>query len=276
MSVQITYKHSFNSGDLITLLPAIKNLYQKTGRKALIYQRLNLPADYSHNDNHPVTHDGRKVCMTFEMFKKLRPLIIDQEYVEDFRVWAGAKVLFDLDLTRMDSTMPLPGGDIHYWPTLIFPQLEPLVNDPWLSVEKNTEWKERIIINRTERYQNPYIDFYFLKEHLNSLSFVGTEREHQLFCDQFGLYIPHHSFDSFKELASAINGCKLFIGNQSMCWHIADALKVNRILEVCHLFPNTFPTGENGKAFIKQGSFELYFNQFIKNESITNNYNDRG
>lgn len=49
----LTYKHSFNSGDLLTMMPGMQKIYQETGQKAIILQRLNLPADYGHNIPHP-------------------------------------------------------------------------------------------------------------------------------------------------------------------------------------------------------------------------------
>lgn len=264
MAEPIKYRHSFNAGDLITVLPGMKNLFKQTGRKALIYQRLGLPADYSHDDNHPVTKDGRKVCMNGEVFFKLKPLIESQDYVEKFEIWEGQPVDFDYDLTRREAMMPLPGGDIHYWPTLIFPQLEPILNEPWLYAGFDNKYSNKVIINRTERYQNPYISYFFLKDNPDNLLFVGTSQEHKLFCDQWKIDIPHEQFSNINDLATAISSCKLFIGNQSLCWHIADAMKVNRILELCIMFPNTFPTGEGGCTFVKQEAFEYYYNKFLK------------
>lgn len=295
----ITFKHSFNSGDLITVLPGIKHLYEKTGQKAIIYQRLDLPADYGHNDTHPVrSEDGRQVCMNRSMFDMMRPLIEAQEYVERFEIWEGQEVAFDYDLTRQDSRMPLPGGSIHKWPSLIFPQLECDLDKPWIQVRNpekyqrpdgmleagcisigNGKWTEnvcnetypigQIVINRTARYRNPYISYYFLKEYTNRIVFVGTKHECDSFCKEWGLgcdswnYIYRLSVNDFYKVAQAIKGCKLFIGNQSFAWHLADSMKVPRILEVCTAYPNTFPTGPNGYSFVTQGALEYFFNQLL-------------
>lgn len=262
----LTFKHSFNSGDLISILPGIKHLYEVAGQKAIIYQRLNLPADYSHSDNHPIKDDnGRQVCMNEEMFSMMKPLVEAQEYVEKFEIWNGEKVDFDFDMTRWDSRMPLPGGDLHYWPTLIFPQLLPKVDEPWINVPPYMNTGKFILINRTERYQNPYIDFHFLKKYNSGLfAFIGTDEERNIFCKQWDIDIPHVIAESFYVLAMGIRSCRFFIGNQSLCWHLADAMKVPRILEVCTQYPNTFPTGEDGYAFISQVSLEFYFEKLSK------------
>lgn len=264
----ITFKHSFNSGDAITILPGIKSVYQQTGKKAIIYQRLDLPADYSHNDNHPIkSADGRMVCMNRAMFDMLKPLIEAQEYIERFEVWNGEKVDFDFDLTRQNSQMPLPGGNIFYWPTLIFPQLVPDFSEKWINTPPDHEerylWKDYIIVNRTERYRNPYINYSFLKPHEKKIAFVGTGREHDDFCKSFDLNIIKLPARNFLYLAIFIDNCRFFMGNQSLCYHIAEATNTKRILEICTQFPNTFPTSKDGYPFIAQEAVEYFFNKLL-------------
>lgn len=259
----VIYRHSFNSGDLITILPGMKKIYHETGKKAIIFQRIGLPANYGHNDNHPILSDeGRMVCMNEKMFNMLKPLIEAQEYVERFEVWQGEQIDVDYDLTRQNSVMPLPNGPIHGWASLIFPQLEGDLTEPWIKVN-DVEKHSAIVINRTERYQNPYISYFFLKDYEGQITFVGTQRERDLFCKDYNFDLPLIQVDNFYELAKYIAGCKFFIGNQSMCFHLSDSMKVPRILEVCSTFPNTFPTGKNGYAFLMQQNLEFYFHQLL-------------
>lgn len=282
----ITAKHSFNSGDCITILPGLKHLYKETGKKVRLYQRLDLPADYGHNDAHPIKDaNGRMVCMNRSMFDMMKPLIEAQEYIESFQIWEGQPVLFDYDLTRQNSQMPLPGGSIHKWPSLIFPQLECDVNNEWLHVPipENTKQSifikvngvkmltlvdDFIIINRTSRYNNPYISYFFLKEHQDNILFTGTESECHKFNNDFNLNLPYLLIDDFYKLAIAIKRCRFFIGVQSLCWHLSDAMKVPRILEVCVQYPNTFPTSSNGYSFISQGALEFFFNKLLKETNV--------
>jgi len=261
----ITYRHSFNSGDLLTVLPGIKTQYKKTGKRAIISQRLNLVANYGHNDTHPVKDSsGASVCMNKSMFDMLKPLIDAQEYVERFEIWEGQEFEVDYDLTRHDARMPLPGGNIYYWPTLIYPQLAPDLSEPWLDVPL-TSIGNRIIINRTERYLNPYIDYFFLKKYPSEMfAFAGTENEHKIFCNQWGVKITRLDATDFRILAMAIKSCRFFIGNQSFLFHAAQGLDVPRILELCTAYPNTFPSNTNGHAFVSQNSLELYFNKLLK------------
>ena len=267
MAEFITARHSYNAGDLITILPGLRHYYKETGKKTLIYQRLNLPAFYYEGATHPIQHEGQNVCMNEKMFNDMFALISAQEYIEGFKVWQGEEFQLDFDLSRDRKFVPMPYGDIHHWPWFTMPQLACNLSEPWLFVleppELKKEHKDLIIINRTARYQNPYISYHFLKEvDSKNLMFIGTEEERLDFNKRWGLRA--FGFGGLRDLwkvAMAIKSCKLFIGNQSLCWHIANAMQVPRILEVCPQFPNTLPTGKNGYAFIYQEALQYYFNK---------------
>lgn len=260
----IKFKHSYNAGDLIASLPGIKHFCEQTQAKAIIYQRIGLRADYDHNKKHPtVDESGQQVSMNKSMFERLKPLIEYQDYVQEFAEWKGEKVDCDFDFTRFDKRMPLQLGPIHRWPFLVFPQLECEIRSKWLEVQPY-ENNNKIIVNRTFRYNNVYTDYFFLKEFQSDICFVGTNDERNKFCKDFNLDLPLWYVDDFLELARVIAGCRFFLGNQSMCWHIAEALGVRRILEVDPEFPNTFPILKNGYSFVAQASLEYRFNELIK------------
>ncbi len=259
----ITIKHSFNLGDAITLLPYFKDIYERTGKKTEFYQRLNLPAFYAHDYSHPTQHEGYAVSLNEKMWQMLTPLLESQEYISKCQIWKGEKVDYDFDETRQASYIPMPNSDIHWWNTFTFPKLTADLSNEWLSVPKETQYKDTIIVNRTERYLNPYITYFFLKPYQDNLIFAGTQQERDKFCKEWDLDIPLLYVPDFYQLAIIINSCKFFIGVQSFCWHLANAMGVNRILEVCTSFPNTLPTTKNGFAFLKQQGIEYYFNKLI-------------
>ena len=81
----LKYKTSSPAGDLISFLAGVKKVWEDTGRKAIIYQRLNMPGVATPTSIHPFKNDeGDEVCMNEYMFDKLRPLLLSQEYIEDF------------------------------------------------------------------------------------------------------------------------------------------------------------------------------------------------
>lgn len=264
----IRVKHSFNAGDLITILPGMQNLYKTKGIKFIIYQRLGLKAYYYEGATSPIVNDDNEmVCMNEDMFQRLHPLIALQEYIESFEIWAGQEYDWDIDLSRDSKWIPMPSGHIHHWAWALCPELSCDLSVKWVHVEPElTICADKIIVNRTHRYNNPYITYFFLKEHQDKIAFAGTKDEHEKFCSDFNLNIPLILTHNFLVLAQHIQSCKGFIGCQSFLWHLADAMKVLRILELCPVFPNTFPTGSGGHGFYHQKSLEFYFKQLLDEE----------
>lgn len=272
---QIKVKHSFNSGDLITVLPGLQHLYKTTNRKTIIYQVLDFPAYYYDGAQHPVKDEtGQQVCMNKSMFEMMKPLLEAQDYIESFEVWQGEQVDINFDATRDSRAIPMPNGDIHFWPFFVAPDLQCDLSEEWIRtmfgyysgveiiMEKSKYEIDGIVINRTSRYTNPYISYHFLKKY--SVHFIGTKDEYEDFCSSYKVVNAIFlKCDNLLDAARFIKHSKLFIGNQSLCWHLADAMKVPRLLEVCSVFPNTFPTGANGYAFLKQECLEFYVDKIL-------------
>ena len=68
----------------------------------------------------------------------------------------------------------------------------------------------------------------------------------------------------FLELASIIRSSKLFIGNLSFGFAIAEALKVPRLLESAPNFPLVYPNGNYGYDFYFQVHFEELVEKLYK------------
>jgi hypothetical protein len=205
--------------------------------------------------------------MNEQMFYMLKPLIEWQPYIESFNIWKGEEVDLNYDLTRDSKSIPMPAGTVHAWYEAVFPQTSTDLSMRWIEVESNSivaeKYKNKVLINRSQRYQNPYNTFYFLKKYESQLLFSGTETEHQNFCSTWNLEIEHLKVDNFYQLAQVIKWCKFGIFNQSLNFHIADAMKTPRVLELCAAFPNTFITGANGYQFYRQAALEFYVDKLI-------------
>ncbi len=65
-------------------------------------------------------------------------------------------------------------------------------------------------------------------------------------------------------MASLIAGAKLFIGNQSFPFSVAEGLKANRLLEVSANCPDVSVNGENGHEFYFQEHFESLVKRLYK------------
>jgi hypothetical protein len=268
MSNVITFRVYGNLGDTIYCLAGMRAVCDKLNATAILYTALDIPADYYDGAKHETTDKtGRQVMMSEYTFNMIKPLVVAQDFIEDYRIWKGEKVT--VDLTRMHREfVNMPNGNIAHWCAYLFPDMWADLSKPWLDVpyseEIDRDFASKILINRTARYNNPHISFWFLKEYQDKLLFVGTEKECQDFNEKWELKIPYLQAYSFLHLAQAIWSCKFFVGGQSFTFSIAEALKVPRILEVCEFAQNVHPQGVGGYDYLYQGGLEYYFNQLIK------------
>jgi len=117
--------------------------------------------------------------------------------------------------------------------------------EPWMKVVPNKDFNGKIIVARSPRYQNRRFPFKKIVEHYgHRLIFVGIPDEHAAFCSDFGL-IPHLQVKDFLELAKAIAGASLFIGNQSSPQAVAMAIGATIIQETCDYQPDCIFNREN-------------------------------
>jgi ADP-heptose:LPS heptosyltransferase len=121
-------------------------------------------------------------------------------------------------------------------------------------VAPDTDFADTIVIARSSRYRSPKISYRFLK-YYPKLVFVGLPDEYEDFRQQVPEAV-YHPVNNFLELARIIAGSRLFIGNQSFPFALAESLKVRRVLEVFYQSPNVMTEGPNGYAFCYQPQFE--------------------
>ena len=80
----IRYKTSSPAGDLLSILPGIRQMYRDTKSKAIIYQRLDMVGGSYEGAQHPFGNEfGEPVCFTQYMFGMMKPLLMAQEYIEE-------------------------------------------------------------------------------------------------------------------------------------------------------------------------------------------------
>ncbi len=242
------FSHSGNSGDIIYALPTLKRIFELTGIAPHLFLRLDQPMDMSVIHTHPLG----TVMLNQKMADLLLPLLRDQPYLAGASVWKDELVHVDLDLFRV-APIPRDQSNIGRWCGYIT-GISPELWKKWLEVVPDTRYAEHILLARSERYRNTSIDHAFLSRYRQIL-FVGVESEYR----DMQQRIPGLQWlqvADFKELAGAIAGCKLFIGNQSFPFSLAEALKVPRILESHYHVTNVIPEGENGHSFFFQGHLE--------------------
>ncbi len=118
-----------------------------------------------------------------------------------------------------------------------------------------------IIINRTLNYHDKEeIDWQLLKPYKDRCIFIGFLWEFERF-DRYEMDIEFYRVRDALEVAQIIKGSKIFVGNQSLCFSIAEALKHPRCLEVCYEFNNCQPPKDTeGYTYLNQELLERYLN----------------
>jgi hypothetical protein len=240
--------HSGNAGDVIYALPTIKKIYEVTGISINLYLKTGKPLVLSGYAAHPLG----TVMLNEKMVNLLAPLINAQSYIATCEIYNGQQIHVDLDFFRA-KLFSLDNTNIARWCSYIT-GVTPQLWKSWLTVDADQSYANTIIVARSERYRNSFVDYSFLKNYDN-LVFIGVEAEYE----DMRKAIPNIKWvqvDNFLQLARIIAGCKLFIGNQSFPFSIAEALKVPRILEIYYHTANVIPEGPNAHDFFFQDHFE--------------------
>lgn len=271
------FKHAANMGDLIAAMAAIKKFYELTGSKVIVAQQLNMIGNYPVGSNHPVVHeDGRKVCFNETMMKLARPLLLSQEYIEDMEVYEGQPIGIDLDVIRQKIFTNLNYMALQQWVMMAYPNLGADLSKPWIIVPEHLEaekYRDKILLNFTDRYRNHIINYFFLKQYEDSLLFAGTAFEHEQFCKEWKLEMPLLIVNDFLELAQVIKACKFVLANQSSVWNLAEAMKTPRVLEMSTGAPNCQPfIGKDSFGFFHQTGVEWYVNEMFYRGKVNQDF----
>ena len=245
---ELNFLHSGTSGDLIYSFALIKKLSET--HQCNFYIGVNKKFKYEY-----YKHTGEGFLISKKMYDLLIPLLKKQKFFNKVKKHENEKIDINLDLFRelpWNSTFKSPRWYFH-----ITGEHADLSNS-YLDVDEHEKIKKRIVIHRTFRHRNIYINYNFLKNYEDPL-FVGIKEEY----DDLKKQIPNLEFynpKNFLEIAEIIKSSKFFIGNQSVCYPIAEALKTPRLLEASPATPLVQPVGKNGFDFYFQPHFEKLFN----------------
>jgi hypothetical protein len=242
------FKHSGSVGDIIASLSTIRELVGP-GEQCVLYLQVDVPGKYGPMLRHP----SGKFRMSREIAEKLLPLLQSQPMFESVSIWGDEP--FDIDLDDFRTTgFNFAAGNLARYYCHVHPVC-PRLWEPWLDVVPDDEFRGTILVNRTARYHAKKLDYGVLAAYPD-VRFLGLPDEYRDFRQAFRVNVPHFLPRTFLETARAIAGARLFIGNQSSAFWIAEGLKVRRILEVCPQCPNVSPAGPNGYEFIDQRGLE--------------------
>lgn len=267
----VNYRHSGNMGDVIYALSGIKCYCEKFGVKANLFLNVDVPAQYYKGAIHPVYDSTGRVNVMLNNFmvNMAIPLLEYQDYIEGVYVWQGEEAV-NLDKIRQyGHSIGMPNGCIKRWIGYVYPDMQGDYSQQCITVPETTKqikkYGDYILVNRTQRYTNLEVSYMFLKKYPKVI-FAGTSDEYSIFQS----YVPtavHLKPMTFLELAQWIAYSKVFIGNQSFCYSLAEQMKTKRVLEVCSYAPNVIPSGRDGYDFYDQNAFEYLVDKLWKGET---------
>ena len=228
-----TFRHSGARGDLVYGLSAVKamgggTLYLNRGEKC---------------------HFG--IPMGDAEFEGVRRFLKAQPYVDEVLDWKGEPVDCDMDefrRLRLDYNLlsdaqqmcfGVSNGDA----------------EPWLEAEPVPAGE--IVVGRSERYHGPF-DWDVLRPWTDRCVFVGSKAERDGFMERTGMDIRLADTPTWAELAGVIRAAKLFVGNQSLAYSMAEAMKVPRVLETYAACPNCDPRGSDCQVVLTKEMVEGY------------------
>ena len=247
---ELTFLHSGRLGDLIYSLATIKEL-SKT-HKCSLYIQVEKPDIGPHDSS-------RKTFIDERCGDLILPLLRKQDFLENVNIYKDEKIDIDLDLFR---DVPI---NYSFYSSRWFSHICGIninVEDTFLSAKPHDSIKHRIIVGRSSRYRNAFINYKFLKNTKNLLC-IGLKEE---FYDSKKDIndLEFHECRDFLEMAEIIKASKFFIGNMSLQYIFSEALKVPRLLEASPDYPVAFPVGQNAFDAYHQIHFEKYFRKLNK------------
>ncbi len=264
-----SFLHNGSLGDVIASVPGMREVYRKSKKKITLYLFKDQVATYYPGAIHPTrSESGQMVLLNEAMINMLKPLLMAQPCFKDVKVWDGEIINVNLNNIR-NTNVGMPNFCLSRWYFYVFPEMSCDLSEKWLTVpdSKKNLAKGKILISRTERYNNPNIDYSFLRPYQKNILFIGTELEYVIFVYRFGLKeIKRLVVDDFMELAQAIKQCKFHISNQTMAFQISQGLKIPRIVELYEDAPNVLVVGKNAYDFLSQEGLEFNFHRLMGTE----------
>ena len=208
-------------------------------------------------------HPANGYYIDERMLNLFLPLIQKQTFISKIEKYTNQEIDIDLNLFRT-----LPVNICFNSPRWYFhiTGVQVDLSTPYLEVDEHNELKDKIIIHRTFRHRNQFINYKFLKN-FDDLYFIGTNDEYLDLKKEVPNLMIYECKD-FLEMAQIIKSSKFFIGNQSIAYPMAEALKVPRLLEAEPFFPVVQPIGKNAYDFYYQPHFENFLRYYTKQKVI--------
>ena len=243
---EISFLHSGHLGDVINALPIIKEISKNS--KCNLYLQTDKKLE---NDAIGYKHKGDHIYMNDRMVNMVLPLLKNQNFLNSVDKFNNEQIDVDLDLFRK-IPMNFNLDEVRWYFHLTGVHVD--LSKQYLFADEHKRIKNKIVIMRSTRRKNNFINYKFLNNYENVI-FLGLKDEYE----DLKLEIPKLEFydcKDFLEAAEIIKSSKFFIGNSSFGFTMAEGLKIPRVMESYPDFPVIYPNGGHGYDFYFQVHFE--------------------
>lgn len=232
-----TVKHSGDVGDIIYFMPVLKSYADTVGKVTLFL------------DPNQAKETGMltRQSMNFVNAAPLRPLLGSQDYIGSVMPYTGQEVEVDGDSWRRTMLRMLKNPEtfeaskkitLCAWQRNRHGVGYEYEDNRWIDNIEPHRQSPQIVINRSARYHNDRFPWSLIADKWHDMiEFVGLRSEWEDFCSKFG-HVRYRPTETFLDVARLIKGSRLFIGNQSACYAVAEGMKHNAVIEVFPQMPN--------------------------------------
>lgn len=263
----LVFKHSGRLGDIVYALPLIQQMAFEVGNPVELF----IPSDTPSRLGGGVFHPGGDWMVSRGLFGFIEPLLAVQPYLRKVHFVPAAQVPtghIDLDQFK-HSGINLKAGLIQGWYRKTF-GVAFSMESPWLAVPSHlcppTEQRQTfdVLMGRTTRFCNTAINYSFLDD-FGRVGFIGLPFEYEDFVQRHGLKrVEHVPVANALELAKTMLTCRVYVGNQSVNFALADGLKVTRALEAFEPAPVACPVGGVCLEYNKTATLGKFLSTVLK------------
>ena len=226
--------HSGNAGDIVYSLPTVREL----GANHYIINLCSDPGFGARNIN-------------LSTARALAPLLLSQPYIKRVTIVSSNIPLEFLDQPIEGVDFVLDRFRLHEPPKHHLALCHAMafgvylnLYEKWLLLDVEKSDKDYIVLCLSPRYRSLSKEYWMdVLSGLDNVIAIGLPEEFHCVA---GITADFVTCNDFLEMARMIQGCKLYIGNPSLPYAIAEGLKVPRIVELPTEPVNAYPIGRSG------------------------------
>ncbi len=252
----LSFLHYGHLGDIIDSLSTVREIAKKKECNLYIQKNKAIPNHLSSKE-----HPFGAIYLSEESINKILPLLKNQNYLNKVELYDNQNIDIDLNFFR-ELPYNFNMDSVRWYFHLVGIFANPAEN--WIQTNDESKFRNYIVILRSLRRQNKYINYSFLEKYEN-IVFIGLKNEFDDLKKQIN-NLEFYDCKDFLELATIIRNAKMFIGNLSFGYSLAEGIKVPRLLESFPNFPLVYPSGELAYDFYYQSHFEMLVKKLYSRE----------